>query len=262
MKAKPAGALTAYECVLRTFLYWQQVVPEEHAEVRAALEQALEREADNAEACACLSRIYLDEFRFDFNVQPDSLDRGLHAARRAVELDATSQLAYRSLAEAHYLRKERGAFFQAADRVLELNPRDTNNVGMIGSLIAIAGEWERGCKAVRKVMQLNPHHAGWLHFVFFERHYHNREYEQALEAAEKVNMPGHYPLHADLAIVNAQLGRMEEARKHLKTLVELAPDTARNYPAEMSKWYFSDELVEHKLEGLRKAGLDVDAAKG
>ncbi len=83
-------------------------------------------------------------------------------------------------------------------------------------------------------------------------------YEQALEAAEKVNMPGHYPLHADLAIINAQLGRAEEARKHLKTFLELAPDAARNFRAEMSKWYFSDELAEHKLDGLRKAGLDVD----
>ena len=26
----------------------------------------------------------------------------------------------------------------------------------------------------------------------------------------------------------------------------------------MSKWYYSDEIVEHKVEGLRKAGLDVD----
>ncbi len=257
-KAKPVDKLTAHECVLRTFVYWQQVMPDEHAEMRTALEGALEREPNHAEAWACLSWVFLDEFRFDFNVLPNALDRALQAAQRAVKLDATSQLAYRALAEAHYFRKERGAFVQAADRVLALNPRDTSNVGMIGNLIAIAGEWERGCEAVRKVMQLNPHHAGWLNFVFVEHHYHKREYEQALEAAEKVNMPGHYPLHADLAIINAQLGRAEEARKHLKTFLELAPDAARNFRAEMSKWYFSDELAEHKLDGLRKAGLDVD----
>ena len=256
-RAKPIDTLSAHECVLRTFAYWQQVRPDEHAEVRTALEKALEREPDHAEAWACLSRVYLDEFRFDFNVLPDALDRALPSAQRAVDLDATSQLAYRSLAEAHYFRKERGAFLMAADRVLALNPRDTSNVGMIGSLIAYAGEWERGCAVVRKVMQLNPHHAGWLNFVFVDDHYRKREYEQALEAAEKVNMPGHHVQHSDLAAINAQLGRTEEARRHLKTFIELAPDVARNFRAELSKWC-SDEIVEHKVEGMRKAGLDVD----
>ena len=84
------------------------------------------------------------------------------------------------------------------------------------------------------------------------------EYAQALEVAEKINMPSHLWLHSDLAIINAQLGRTEEARKHLKKFMELAPDAARNIRAEMAKWYYSDELTEHKLDGLRKAGLDVD----
>ena len=256
-KAKPIDTLTAHDCVLRTFVYWQQVVPDEHAEVRTALEQALQREPDHAEALACLSRLYLDEFRFDFNVQPYALDRALHTAQRAVELDATSQLAYRALAEAHYYRRELGAFRPAADRVLSLNPRDTSNVGMIGSLIAMAGDWPRGCSVVQKVMQLNPHHAGWLHFVFVDDHYRKGEYEQALEAAEKINMPGHLWESAALAMINAQLGRTEAARKHLKTFTELAPDVARNPRAEFSKWYFSEELVEHLVDGLRKAGLEI-----
>ena len=259
VKAKPAGELTVHECILWTFSYWQRVVPDEHAEVRAALEQALEREPDHAEAWACLSRVYLDEFRFDFNGLPNSLHRALQAAQRAVELDATSQLAYRSLAEAHYFRKERGAFLMAADRVLSLNPRDTSNVGMIGNLIALAGDWPRGCSVVQKVMQLNPHHAGWLHFVFVWDHYRKREYEQALAAAEKINMPGHFPVSSALAAINAQLGRSEAARKHLETFLQLAPpDVAGNMRAEWSKWQVSEELVEHLLDGLRKAGLDVD----
>ena len=257
-KAKPVDTLTAHECVLRTFGYWQQERPDEHAEVRTATEQALQREPDHAEALACLSRLYLDEFRFDFNSRPDALDRALSVAQRAVKLDATSQLSYRSLAEAHYFRGELGAFRPAADRVLSLNPRDTGNVAIIGHLIAFGGDWPRGCSVVQKVMQLNPHHAGWLHFVFVYDHYRKREYEQALAAAEKINMPGHFWVSAFLAAINAQLGRTEAAREHLKTFLELAPDVGRNVRAEISKWQVSDELVEHLVDGWRKAGLDVD----
>ena len=61
--------------------------------------------------------------------------------------------------------------------------------------------------------------------------------------------------------INGQLGRREEARKHLERFIELAPDVARNIRAEHSKWY-SEDLVELRLEGLRKAGLDVDGGGG
>ena len=259
-KAKPIDKLTADECVLRTFAYWQQVRPDEHAELRTALEQALQREPNHAEALACLSVLYLDEFRHDYNARPDALDRALSAAQRAVELDATSQLAYVALAQAHYFRRELGAFRPAADRVLALNPRDTSNVGLIGLMIAYDGDWPAGRSVVERVMQLNPHHAGWLHFVFVWDHYRKREYEQALAAAEKVNMPGYPWASGILAAIHAQLGQTEAARKHLDTFVELAPDVARNARAEISKWLVSEELVEHFVDGLRKAGLDVDGA--
>ena len=131
---------------------------------------------------------------------------------------------------------------------------------MIGLMIAYGGDWPTGRSVVERVMQLNPHHAGWLHFVFVWDHYRKREYEQALAAAEKVNMPGYPWAIGVLAAIQAQLGQTEAARKHLKTFLELAPDVARNARAEMSKWFFSGEsveLVEHLVDGLRKAGLDV-----
>ena len=259
VKARPADAPTAHEAVLLTFAYWQNVRPDEQAAVRTALEQALEREPDHAEALACLARLYVDEHRFVFNPPPDALERALRTAQRAVELDTTSQLAYRSLAEAHYYRLELSAFRRAADRALALNPRDTANVHWMGMLIAYSGEWEIGRSICEKVMQLNPHHPSWFYLFYLSCHYRESEYEQALEAAEKVNMPGYYFVSMDLAMINAQLGRIEEARKHLKTFIALAPDVARDPRAETSKWWcFDENFVEHRMEGLRKAGLDVD----
>ena len=257
VKAKPIDKLTAHECVLRNFGYGQQVRPDEHAEVRTALEHALEREPNHAEALASLSLLYLDEFRLGFNEQPDSLDRALLTAQRAVELDATSQLAYRALAAAHYYRHELSAFRPAADRVLSLNPRDTSNVGLMGFFIAFSGDWMAGCSVVRKVIQLNPHHAGWLHYVFFWDHYRKQEYKQALAAAEKVNMPGHYWESATLASINAQLGRTEAASKHLRTLLELEPNFARDLRTKAER-LLTEELVGLLLDGLRKAGLEIE----
>ena len=55
MKAKPIDKLTAHECVLRTFGYWQQVRPDEHAEVRAGLEHAVKREPNHTGALSTTS---------------------------------------------------------------------------------------------------------------------------------------------------------------------------------------------------------------
>ncbi len=200
----------------------------------------------------------MDEFRFGNNERPDALDRALKTAQRAVELDATSQLAHLALAETHYFRRELGAFRPAADRVLALNPRDTTNVHWMGMLIAYSGDWATGHSIAVKVRQLNPHHPSWFYFFYANYHYHEREYEQAVEALEKINMPGYYFVSLNLAMATAQLGRIEEARQHLKTFIALAPDVARNPRAEFSKWWYpSEEFIEHRLDGLRKAGLDI-----
>ena len=36
-------------------------------------------------------------------------------------------------------------------------------------MIAYAGDWEYGLGMVERAMQLNPHHAGWYHYVVFMR---------------------------------------------------------------------------------------------
>jgi len=51
------------------------------------------------------------------------------------------------------------------------------------------------------------------------------------------------------------LGRKEEARAALGKLLELYPGFAGNAREELGKWFYSEELVEHFIEGLRKAGL-------
>ena len=118
-KEKPVEELTADDCILRWFSYWGQVREEEHLELRSAFERALEREPQHADAWACLCFLCNDEIRQNFNRLPDAPGRALRAAQRAVEIDRTSPLAYRALAEAHFFRGEVGPFRKAADRVIE-----------------------------------------------------------------------------------------------------------------------------------------------
>ena len=59
-----------------------------------------------------------------------------------------------------------------------------------------------------------------------------------------------------LAATCGQLGELEAARKALRALLALSPDFAVVAREELGKWW-APELVEHLLEGLRKAGLEI-----
>src|SRR5271163_4816948 len=74
--------LTASELVLRYYAFMQHVNLQEHAALRAGLENALEREPNHANAWACLSNLYLLEYYDRYNPRPESLERARQAAWR------------------------------------------------------------------------------------------------------------------------------------------------------------------------------------
>lgn len=65
----------------------------------------------------------------------------------------------------------------------------------------------------------------------------------------------------NLAAVYRQLGEREAASKALRELLILKPDFALEARAELGKWY-SSQLVEHVIDGLRKAGWTCSSSKG
>ncbi len=83
-------SLAAYDCVLRYYHYQRSFDPQEHANVRACLERAVEFDPDYSDAWAVLANIYAQEHRFGLNPRPelyDSHEHSLTAAHRAVEIE-------------------------------------------------------------------------------------------------------------------------------------------------------------------------------
>jgi TolB-like protein/Flp pilus assembly protein TadD len=262
LRSRDPGELTPYESVLRGWGYYSRISPDEHALVRAALERAAERAPGSADVWALLSFLVQDEYKHDFNTRPDPLGRALDAARRAVDLAPSNHLSHQALAAALFFRRDLDAFRQAAERSIALNPMDGNSVAFLGCLIAYAGDWTRGMALVDRATALNPHHPGWFWLPKFCHAYRERDYAAALDAAVKVNMPDYFFSHATMVAARGQLGGPEAAREALQHLLRLKPDVARTIRHEFSKWFVDRELVEHIVEGLRKAGLDVPAADG
>jgi len=249
--------LQAYDCVLRSHAYEESHVAADHLRARDCLERAVELDPGYADAWAQLSYLNREEFQHGFNASPGSLDRALERARHAVELDPTNQAAYYALALAHFARREVVPFFAAADRAVELNPNNARVLGGLGVHVAFAGDWERGIELVQRGAALNPHSPGRLYLVLSSDHYRRAQYQTALEELEKTRWQGLLLTEMRRAAIHGQLGNPREARASLDNLERLDPEFALHARTELEKFYLEDALVEHFLDGLRKAGLEV-----
>jgi tetratricopeptide (TPR) repeat protein len=123
-------------------------------------------------------------------------------------------------------------------------------------LLTFAGDWERGLELSARAKQLNPHHPGWYWYANFYHAYRQSDYRSALGFARKVNLPGHWAEHLLIAAACGQLGEREAADKALRSLLQLRPDLAATVRKDMEKWW-DPESVEHLIDGLRKAGLEL-----
>ncbi len=261
LRNRDPDGLSPYEAVLRSFAHFQRLNALEHAAARAALERAVQQPPDRGDCWAMLSMLYREEYTHGFNLQPDPIGRALAAARRAVDAAPANHLAYHALASALFFRRELGAFRTAAERALALNSMDGFTAAYLGFQIAYAGDWERGCALAERATQLNPNHPGWYWFPLFFNAYRKRNYQGALDTVLKVNMPAFWRTQFALATAHAQLGEHDAASNAVRELLTIRPDfpvVARN---ELRKWWDA-ELIEHLVDGLRKAGLEIAGDDG
>ena len=172
-------------------------------------------------------------------------------------MDPTNQMARSQLAYAFFYGEEYEAFLPEAERAIELNPNNSLTLAGLGSMIRVAGQSERGVALVKKAIALNPNHPGWYHFALFGDHYEKGEYEPALAEALKINTPGFWANHSALAQVYGQLGRLDEARAAAATLLELNPTFREKAREELRKFFHAADHIEHAIDGLRKASLDI-----
>ena len=257
VRDKPIDQLNARDAVFLMFDYMQIITPELHIRVREALERAVEVEPNSADAWACLSIMYCDEHKHDYNVKPDSLGRALAAGRRAADIDKACQHAYYALAQAHFFRRDFGRFRNAADRAVQINGRDGNTVAFMGILRSYAGDLEEGTELIRRALALNPHHPGWYRFGIFYRHFAREEYAEALAAAQAMNMPGYYATHVAVGAAAGLLGQLDVGRDAVHELLTVYPAFAERGYTEFKKWVPDQAVLDRYFLGLRAAGLEV-----
>lgn len=248
--------LSPYETILRHFVYRQRISEEDHLITRTALEHGVELAPGDADVRAGLAAIYTEEYKHGYNPLPGSLDRALDSARKAVDLEPDNAYAHFVLAEVQYFRRDLGAFRAAAERAIALNPRDSDAMAMIGILTGYGGDWIRSIELTTRAMALNPNHPGWYRFNSFFNEYRQGHYAEAVEVAQRINLPGYFADAYARAIAHAQLGQSREAAQAMEEFLALWPDydPAGFREKHLERWMFAQpELIAQIEDGMQKA---------
>ena len=140
---------------------------------------------------------------------------------------------------------------------------DGSNVWFVGLMLAYMGEWDRGCSLAERAMELNPHYPGKYRYPLVFNLYRKGDYKGALSEALRLNIPDLFYSPLIVAAAAGQLGEDEIAPR--TAVRELAGVEARHgewmYARIFGKW-FQPGFVEHVVEGLVKAGLEIPPAQG
>jgi tetratricopeptide (TPR) repeat protein len=206
-----------------------------------------------------LGDLIVATFQFGYEHSRSVLERAEELGRRAVALDPNCQPAHATMAFVHFLKGRRRMFLAEAEKTIQLNPNNAHYMAAISLHLAMAGEWERGVELMDKACRLNPHHPGWHHLVPFMNYYRQGEYDLALIEAQAFNTPEYFWDPLIRAAVLGQLDRRIEGRKAVDGLLAMVPDFKPRAQSLIRRFAYSDENIDMLLEGLQKAGLELQS---
>ena len=250
--------LEAYACTLRFYVYRAEPSPEAHALVGSCLKRAVDRFPGYATAWAMLSLLALDEDRFAFTREtegPSPIERAYQTARRAVDLDADNARALQSLMMALFFKGDVDEAVRVGELALAANPQDTDLLGEYGLRIAMTGQWQRGRELVERALARDPAYSGYYHAVLALIAYMQRDSARAEAEIRQANITTFALYHAIAAVIFADRGLADEARREAAEFAKLHPVFAANLDAELRKRNVRPGDRARLIQDLRKAGL-------
>jgi TolB-like protein/cytochrome c-type biogenesis protein CcmH/NrfG len=250
--------LFAYDCVLRVFDYRRIQGRARHAAARACLEEAVRRDPEYADAWALLADNYLDEFRYGYDPRPydpAALTQATQTARHAVDLDPDNVHGLLALSMVHFYRREFAEADEINRRLLSLKPTNPEVLGQVGWRTALAKDWDEGIALIRRAIDRSVKAPWGYHLFIAFDHYRRGDYEAALAEADPIAATGMVQIAFLLAAVHGQLGHQYDARHSLDRARALDATAVEQPRAWLRRHNMPEDLVEHLIDGLTKAGL-------
>jgi Tfp pilus assembly protein PilF len=247
-----------FACLATAFDYWRSFEPRAYEAARVCLEQVIDRDPTFALGYASLAQLYLEEFRTGLGALPGAtppLDRGLEAARRAVELRPESARGHQALLDVLFHRGDIGGALAAGEKAVQLNPFDTDILADYGARLIAAGRYTDGLLALERAAQYQTTLPPWYRaFLFLGNYMLDRPAAAQVHARDITTDT--YTLGWVIRAVAAQARRDTAAAKAaIARLVTLQPRWAASPRRELGLYFPPGPLFDRLLTDLTQAGL-------
>ena len=255
---RPTESLAAYELVNRGRAERLKFTPKGNEAAKRLSEQALELDPGYSEAYFSLAWVHINCFRWAWcgdRPQDEALDQAFMAARKAVELDPDSSLAYWALANTTMQSGDLEQALIEYDRSIDLNPNSAGVLADSTETLVYLGQMDEAVARIQTAIRLNPHHPDWYLWTLAWTQYFAGDYEAGLASIQKMtNMPN--LARRTQAALYVRLGRMDEAQAAIDELLENAPDYTIGLQRHSLRRKFRDPgAADRFFDDLRKAGL-------
>ena len=261
-KAKKAGELTSYDCVILGLAD----NPDTTARARDCLEAAAQKEPLNANVWVALSGVIRAQRIVGWGLPPEEAviekrshlaDRVFQAGLRAVDLAPHDAGAQTQLAFSYQAKCEKDRFRTEAEKAVALNRYDADNLGLLGIFLAFSGFWDEGATFAEKAIKLTGPSAQpeWW-YAPAKRHWIRGEYQEAYDDFQRSYQEFSPDAHLDFAYTLPFLGRIEESKAQVATILKLDPTMTIRKNDAFYRLLCVEPAFREKMAGaLRQAGL-------
>ena len=228
-------------------------------EARSLLGRAIAISPEFAAAHAYIAFTHLNDFVNDWADAPEKSFASLvEFSERAVALDGDEPYARFVRAETLLYRREHDRALAEVAHCLALAPSSAEGHFARANILYFSGDAAGSLATLNAYIALDPfYHEITLYFLA-QAHEALGQFDEAIDALTRrlARNPNSYTSWALLAACYGHLGRIDESRAAWAELMKLAPDYSIERRRDILP--FRDPgMFEHRLDGLRKAGLPV-----
>jgi adenylate cyclase len=246
---------TPFGAILGSHHFFLTRDPRDLPPVVEALRRVVATEPGIGPAWTQLARLCMANFAFEITGLETPIDQTIGYAQNGVRLEPTSTRARCVLASALLIKGELAAARDELEQALRLNPRSLVYLDVVGWLLAMVGDWERGIALARRAVDRNPHFLPLICVAFWADHLRRGELEQAHRAALELRDPIFFWRPMMRACALGHLGRRDEASAEVAELMDRKPDFPERGRVLIGRYVKFPDLMERVAEGLAKAGL-------
>ena len=246
-----------YSAILKFYYFEAHQTEESALQAFTSLNQALEREPESGIVMALLAAMHGNRYTLDYPDAEKSYELLGTLAEKASKLTPNSLIIKTVLAFKCFVYNEKERFFYLAEKCLAISANSSLRTGSLALYLSMYGDWETGKKMLDILMHQNIGYPLYFHGSTMLYYYRKREYEPALEEAKKYILPSVFWAPMLRVAVLGQLNLKAEAQSNINHLLKLKPDFEKKARYLISRYVKEEELLEHVIEGLQKAGMEL-----